>query len=377
MNKKKYLNELRTQGLISQEQEQKILAFEESREKKNWALLAFVFLGASVIIVGIVSLIAGNWEKIAPDIKLVLNFILLISIVFSALWAEKKEKFIAFEGLLVALWGLSLATIGLISQVFHTGGHFYEATLFWSFLSFPILLVSKKPFLPFIWSWILTASVLFKIEDSDRIPEMYLGYFFPLAIGLVSLVLHSLKAVRFASPFRLIAAVAFVMGLGYLDTLFFAKPLREVGYMTSHLQSFSALHLGSVALTLLLAILVYAIRRSQKVQAFILSFAVVLYAAMFLSLGVTALPSFFGGVFNIAVLSLLCFYFAVERRQKIFNLFIFLVAARFIGIYLQAFGGLLATGFGLIISGLFILFIAYFVDKNRSRLQTYLEGFSK
>lgn len=67
-------------------------------------------------------------------------------------WAHDRGRDIVFELLstIFILW--CLATIGLISQVFHTGGRIHQALAFWLVITLPLASAGKRTFLPATWT---------------------------------------------------------------------------------------------------------------------------------------------------------------------------------------------------------------------------------
>ena len=154
MKIKKYLSRWVNEGLISADQEQKILEFEENTTRENkskWVLYGFLILGAAVVGIGIISLVAANWHRIPGIFKLFNMLIILCGVAFLILRFDKKGKDILFDAISALFMFLCLSAIGLISQVFHTGGQLYQALLMWVIIIFPLSLFGKKDFLPALW----------------------------------------------------------------------------------------------------------------------------------------------------------------------------------------------------------------------------------
>ena len=69
------LNQWLQAGLITPAQHANILSFEaEQRQHSNGWLYSFMILGAAIIGLGIISLIAANWANIPESVKLGANF---------------------------------------------------------------------------------------------------------------------------------------------------------------------------------------------------------------------------------------------------------------------------------------------------------------
>lgn len=62
------------------------------------------------------------------------------------------------------------------------------------------------------------------------------------------------------------------------------------------------------------------------------------------------------------------------QAPRLFGIAIFIIGARLFGMYLEVFGTLLETGFGLIISGVFLLLLVGLWHKKRQILWHWLGG---
>lgn len=88
----KGLKEWVTLGFINQEQANKIHNHELKKPEVSWVLLGLLILGAVIVGLGIISLIAANWYMMPDALKLGLNFLLLVVLAFLTLrsWENKK-----------------------------------------------------------------------------------------------------------------------------------------------------------------------------------------------------------------------------------------------------------------------------------------------
>jgi hypothetical protein len=64
------------------------------------------------------------------------------------------------------------------------------------------------------------------------------------------------------------------------------------------------------------------------------------------------------------------------KRKRLFDIATLVLGIRFIVVYFQVFGSLAATGIGLILSGGFILFVAWGWYKYRGRVAKVIQGAS-
>ncbi|WP_141770399.1 DUF2157 domain-containing protein [Bacillus sp. MUM 116] len=124
------------------------------REKLSFTK-TLLYVGSILIGVGILSFIASNWSEIGKTIKFM--FILCVY-VGSILAGYKMEKSLpktsrSFYYLGVMVFG---AGIFLVGQMFHFGGSFQSAFLWWSIGILPLAWVLRD-------KWILLASALFTL----------------------------------------------------------------------------------------------------------------------------------------------------------------------------------------------------------------------
>src|SRR5450631_2501007 len=137
-NLEKSLKRWTAQGLINQNQADNIKQYEDSHAEKSWMLYGCLILGSVIIGIGAISLIAANWSNISDTTKLVADFFTLfvLSVFIVKAWSEEKP--LQFEILLLTFMLFTLASIGLIAQIYHTNGEFYQALMLWSLITFPL-----------------------------------------------------------------------------------------------------------------------------------------------------------------------------------------------------------------------------------------------
>ena len=171
--------------LIAPEQKQLILDF-ESQNKTPHLPYAVFMLGVFVTALGIISLIAANWEEIGGGVKLTADFILLA----------------------VLAGGIMMtgASIGLITQVFQTNGTLANGALTWALFSAPLLAVSGKKALPLFWVpvffyglcfrpafWKFAENVILFIHDHISAEPAVAGALFIIFYGLGAYAFYRLN----------------------------------------------------------------------------------------------------------------------------------------------------------------------------------------
>ena len=107
-------------------------------------------LGVFVTALGIISLIAANWEGIGGGVKLTADFILLAVLAGGIMRAQNRGSAFWREAGIFALFMMTGASIGLITQVFQTNGTLANGALTWALFSAPLLAVSGKKSAAFV-----------------------------------------------------------------------------------------------------------------------------------------------------------------------------------------------------------------------------------
>ena len=171
-------------GIISEEQAQLIIEYEGKHGSYPWVLYSFLVLGVLVILTGFISLIGANWKVIPPSVKLISHFIIFLGLICGVYQMHLKKRELLFEVGICLLSIYSLASIGLISQIYHTGGEFYQAALFWSVINFGFLFLVRKSFFIYLWSNMFFGSLLFLCWEHYAFQELYRRNVLPLLLAL-------------------------------------------------------------------------------------------------------------------------------------------------------------------------------------------------
>lgn len=379
---------------MSSEQAEQILQFERTTGKRRWShisLYGFVILGSCVVSIGIVSLIAANWEYIPEALKLAVAFVALAGLGVGIYWARDRDRDIVYDVLSTAFVLWSLATIGLIAQVFHSGGEPHQALLYWLIIVVPLSSLGKRMFLPSLWVvGLLTTFFVWALNEDSWWARSFLGHdghiheeniiplFMITAMWLIlaaSALTHLPRLARFASNLWFWGLVAMMAAVGAGD-IYCAIQERMQG---------NALFPAFFLLPLAVATVAKrkdASRREKALLGALLCLSLVIY------LPSVAFPSFYehsgdfhgllpllGAAYFIVSAVLLALYYAVRKWYWLFNAMTIVVGIRFLIIYFQVFGDLAYTGIGLVVSGLVIIGLAVAWYRYRPRLETLAKGF--
>lgn len=151
MFKAKKLDKLVEAGIISAKQRQQILDFDKDKNSGFVAKLLSI-LGIFIIGVGVISIIAANWDGINEAIKLFVMFLLLFGSGMLAFYWDKNGMTEKAEKMLVGLFLLSGAAIGLIIQIYQlSGGKWYNVLFVWCLVTLPLLFALKKSYVAYFW----------------------------------------------------------------------------------------------------------------------------------------------------------------------------------------------------------------------------------
>jgi uncharacterized membrane protein len=118
-------------GLIDGATGARIRAFEKS-SRAPIALYALGVLGAGTVALGIVALIAANWDGIPGSVKLAGDLLIGVALAISTYVAVRRDAGWLREVLITLFYGFTLASIGLVGQVYQLTSPTYQGLLVWS-----------------------------------------------------------------------------------------------------------------------------------------------------------------------------------------------------------------------------------------------------
>ncbi len=379
----KRLEEWVKAGLITEDQRSAITEFETNRPSRSH--YGFIALGVVAIATGIVSLIAFNWERIPGWLKLVNNGILLVSASGAIIYFKLRQKQLPFEGLLLFLFLLVGATIGLISQVFHTSGEYYEALLLWSLLTSAMVLFSGSRVTIHLWILLSVAATLSFLFEKEFIDEITVIYYYLLLLPLFLLLLASLLGNRF---FPLILPVASALRFWAIMLLFpglvmasIPESFTDIGH---DLTQFSTVYTRfALFLALAIALTSYFVSGKKPFSALFAGlslgsmYTLVRYRIYAMGSGnIEIMNGVLPGLLFIAVVLFFAFYAVSEGHSRLFDLSIVIIGIRVVIFYFQVFGDLASTGIGLIVSGILVILLTILYIKKRRTILYYIESFT-
>lgn len=187
-----------------QEMARKTQMVKKSIDMGVWIKYVSLF-AIGCIVLGLIAMIAANWQEISPVVKLCGYFIGSIALLIALFGADSSPKYKNHFVKECCLWlniGWIFAGIGLIGQIFHLTGSFWNALLFGSILSTPFVLASTTPVSVTIWSVGYMLGAIFGVGNA----------YTPLLVAIVLPVIASRK--------ENLTLNSVLWGLGFLGSFF-------------------------------------------------------------------------------------------------------------------------------------------------------------
>ncbi|EMY77688.1 membrane protein, PF09925 family [Leptospira weilii serovar Ranarum str. ICFT] len=375
-------------GLIRSEQSDAILNFEGTR-KTPYLYYSFLILGVIVVGIGVIAIIAANWEEIHDLVKLGAGLSVLAFVAGLAFWKRENPNLLTVLIVLNSI--LILGMIGLVSQVYNLEGKYYEAAMLWCILTFLFLIATDSK--TFLHLWIVGFQIFITgwITDQNSFweKEYVINYFYfsaavYLGIWLAAekFVLESRKGTLFFWAVLFLIAASSFRG-------FFAGMIPELPENLGFVHYTAPFPWMVLGCRILILVPVFYLlisnadfsKNQKKSLGFSLFFMFLLYFphpfryVPIVSLGsqiwnyfVTLIPSFLFICFWLGMAS------AFRNHKRIFDLSLAIIGIRFLFFYFDLFGSLTYTGFGLIVSGLLIIGLTIGYLKYKSKVRSLLGG---
>ncbi len=364
------LAEWQKAGVLSAEDAARILAY-EGHETRPYLLYAVGGLGALTIALGIIAIIASNWETIPGGLKLAIDIGLAVGLAAGIVAVDRRGIDWLRETLIGLYWAYVLASIGLISQVYHLGGATWQALLVWTGLTFPLVTRGHSGGLATLWVLALHTTYCIALEPLARTSRASEG----LVVGLLGLV--PLLCLAVATSARVERARpqfhhAFA-GLGWCEALamtslttfaFYQAPLRP--------DKLGGLWITAGIAAVLIAYLVARAGRLVDQPAAVLPLRVLLVLLLVLSFGPILLAegdlNLVGALAFIALWAVVAWVGYASHNARVLNLATAIIGIRLIAVYFEVFGSLLDTGLGLVTGGLLTVALTYFWARKRREI---------
>lgn len=331
-------------GILSAEQVAAIRDFEREHGGHFPFLQAVLGLGIFAIAIGIIALVAANWNEIPAGFKLAGFFGLWLTTGVAA-WKRSGHR-LARESLAVVHALLMFAGIGLIAQIFHLSGAPWRPFAFWCAMTLPLALVARSFLLPVLWIASATSATMLLAEQQSG--EWFSPILFSLGFSVWAFGIPLSAWDRWAPPEVRLT----VRRYGLLVTTAGAASASQLFWIQRQVHDSDSLFL-TAAVCFGGAALASALRKARASEVTLLGVTCVL------ALGLLVRPDvrsqFMGFLTFVVPIAAAAFHAARVDALGAFRLCTAVLGLRLLVAYFEVFGSLATTGFGLIGAGLALI----------------------
>lgn len=376
MKLEKKLEEWQRAGLLDAVTAERILAHEKGVARPV-VLYAIGGLGGVTIGIGIISVVAANWDGIGYRTKLAVDLALALALAASVFLAEARRATLLREALVVVDYAFTLASLALLGQVYHLGTPDWVALCTWSALTVPLLLLSRTWFPAVMWvcglmlTYTVSAQAWLDMRPWDAPADLALAL-----SGVGPALLFAIgRAPWLVTKRPQTARVFYVVGWAFVLA---AGALLPLSLYESTLYRSPGGGWGAALCLALLALPAALFHLSAPKSAKLARVGVlVMLAFIAVSLVVGLIMrhgelNLLGALVQLGFLGALGLTTAQLGMLRTFQLVTALIAARLLIVYFEVFGSMLDTGLGMITGGVLTLLLAWVWKRKSPRLAEQL-----
>lgn len=352
-------------GLISEEQASTILAFE--RERKSGKLVKdLTNVAIFAIFLGVASLVAANWAYLPDTIKLAGHLVLNLGVAAFMLRTDGVKHPVIKDAAVLALFGFFLTFIALIGQIYQLHGDLHTTLLFWLGICTPFIWFYGRSYTVVVpWLAVLLITIfmnIFEYFDHRRDDEITLI----LSVMAIHLPIILLFVARL--PWLLRHRPGFVESfyrLGLFLPAIFVNIAICAFYADNRENEYFVAQMVLMAAALLLATVIFRPRSQTDEKGYDL-WIYLMVSGIFIMLPFALADiesDLLSAVLFIAYWVFVAWLGARMQSALLTDWAIRLVILRLFIIYLEVFGGMMMTGFGLIFSGILLLVILRYLNR--------------
>jgi uncharacterized membrane protein len=191
------LNELVSANVINVDTARQISNYYKKKQSgsptgKNKQLLLFGILGAFLVGIGLLFIVANQWEELPRSVKTACAFLLLIVPQMACVYAmyKKQDKAVWLESTALILFFAVSANISLVSQIYHINGDSSTFILTWMVLTVPLVYIMNSSAVAIAYLiGILSYSFAIRIDGmalwSNHLPWLFYLAAMPHYFGLI------------------------------------------------------------------------------------------------------------------------------------------------------------------------------------------------
>ena len=350
-------------GLIDADAAQRIREYEADRSRPLglWSLIG---LGALAIGLGIISLVAANWDDIPGMIRLAVHGLLIAGLCAAIYLLQPRKGFLGLylkDVLLFVLAVLGLTFFGHLGQVYQTSSPLWQPLVIWLLLFSPLLLLTGRGWLiSMLWMVGLLGTALtyqgWYFEQTESPQSFYLAMITSMPVFALVLAVFMRKISARQAFWEQIGQFALAAFVAAVTLKLIADSVSAGGLLGSeaYVSDIAAIQL---VLWSAAALLIYSFNRIATG----VSIGGILVAAAIISFVSSIAQS--GEPLGNAIL-FMAFWAAVgwsaiySGWRNVFQVVVAIIALRLIILSFQLAYDLFSSGLGLIIAGLITIAIA-------------------
>jgi uncharacterized membrane protein len=354
-------------GLIDAETRDRLVAY-EAEHARPLALWAVFGIGALAIGLGLVSLVAANWEDVPGQVRLALH-LALIAGSLAALWLREERLAAAspwaVEALVFVTAALGLTFFGHLGQVYQTSAPLWEPLATWLVLFAPLMLLTGRSWpiaaalvggsIWCAWEYNFALGELVRRPGAEQAPFAWLAFATALPVLFAPLGAFLRSHNPREAFWRRLEQVALAYAVGGASIM---AVLASAGAFESGPGPLDpASQLVRAAVGLLAGALVAAARPTVSGR---MSGAIIALAGL-----IVAVVSGANGIALLAALLFMALWVGIAAAalfaawRGVFQLAVAVIALRVVVLSFELASDLLLSGFGLIVSGVLVLGIAW------------------
>jgi hypothetical protein len=350
-------------GLIDAQTAAAIRAYEE-RHARPVALWAVIGIGALAIGLGVISVVAANWEDVPGTVRLAIHFALMLAMGGWLAWrgqALERTQPWGLEAGLFVLGALGLAFFGHLGQVYQTSSPLWQPLATWLVLFAPLLLLRGQSWLTallltgalIVACWDYAGGQYGAFDPREEVPVMRIAFVTVLPLALAPLAAWMRERSTRRAFWKRLGQLAVIYAVAGASLTCIAAGIEE---FDDDIFSFASQAIRA-AVALAAAALVAAVRRSRSGEA---SGAILAGAGL---ASIVAVPisgsDLMGGMLFMALWVAIAAAALHAGWRGVFQLAVAVIALRLIVLSFELASDLLTSGFGLILAGLLILGVAW------------------
>jgi len=367
LNLEKKINSWIRAEILDKETADNIRQFER-KSSRNGVFFALSGLGSLALGAGVIALVASNWELLPAWIKLAVDIFVLVALSFGVFGTDASAKHWQKETLIIVYYLVFLASIGLVGQVYQLGTPIYQGMIVWTLGSVPLVLMGVSRSLASFWlvgilmTYVcIIEAFIGNLEPLYKKEALAFFSFFPPFLLLLISSSPFFQRVRpqFISVFKP-ASIVWILAMGFFSQFFWYQKVLEQDVLFWSPLTLMAVTIGFAAF--------YKFDPVFKNLELIVTLRIFFITNSLLICLPWVLPRDAFDLVGVASHFILCGilgWIALKAsHRKLFNWMTGLAGVRIVTVYLEVFGSLLETGFGLIATGIFILaFVWGFLKK--------------